>query len=105
MANYDDLNNKRIFGVGILSVIVVAVAALAVQVLYYWMVRIQEDHTASMSSYARSSRVLSEQSAEIADFGVDSSTGNLTMPIERAMEIIVRQKGKSEENQHDGDEA
>lgn len=105
MADYDDLNNKRIFGVAILSVVVVAVTALAVQVLYFWMVRIQEDHTASMSSYARSSRVLSEQSAEIADFGVDESTGNLKMPIEKAIELVVTKKSEGETQTHGDDEA
>ncbi len=35
MAAYDDLDVKRIFIVGIASVVVTAVTALAVQVLYY----------------------------------------------------------------------
>ena len=35
MASYDDLDTKSIFTVGILSIVVTAVTALAVQVVYY----------------------------------------------------------------------
>ena len=42
MAAYDDLNVKRIFTVGIGSILVTLVTALAVQVLYYWLVQWQD---------------------------------------------------------------
>ena len=43
MAAYDDLNVSRIWTVGIISVIVTAVTALAVQVLYYALVQWQSE--------------------------------------------------------------
>jgi hypothetical protein len=42
MAAYDDLDVKRIFVVGIASVVVTAVTALAVQVVYYTMAQQQK---------------------------------------------------------------
>lgn len=106
MASYDDLNDKRIFAVGILSVIVVAVSALAVQVLYYWMVRLQEESTASMSSYSRQDRILDKQTAEIENFGVDPESANITIPIKDAVKKVVDERQKSEtNNQSSNDEA
>lgn len=105
MAGYDDLNNKRIFSVAILSVIVVAVTALAVQVLYYWMVRLQEDQTAAMSNYGRSDRVIEQQTAEISGYGVDPDTGNLTMPIDAAIKKVVDRQPEKDESPPADDEA
>lgn len=92
MANYDDLNNKRIFAVAILSVVVVAVSALAVQVLYYWMVRLQETSTAEMSAYRRENAVLAAQDEEIRRFGVDEQTAAITMPIDDAIQQVLQQR-------------
>ena len=101
MAAYDDLNNKRIFGVAILSVIVVVATALAVQVLYYWMVRLQHDQTAAQSSYARSNEVLAEQTAEIERYGVDPGTAKLTLPIDQAIQRVVRERSSKEQQTDD----
>ena len=47
MAAYDDLNVKRIFIVGIVSIVVTAVTALAVQVLYYYLEDVQQARTSA----------------------------------------------------------
>ena len=96
MAAYDDLNDKRIFSVGILSVVVVIATALAVQVLYYWMVRFQESATARFSSYRRSDEVLEAQTNEIESYGVDEQTAAVTMPIGVAIErLVAKRSGQS----------
>lgn len=97
MADYDDLDDKRIFTVGILSVVVVAVTALAVQVLYYWMVRVQEDSTAAESSYRRENAALVEQTEQLSRFGVDPNTAEIRIPIEQAIEKVVKQHSQSSE--------
>ena len=85
MAAYDDLNVKRIFIVGIASIVVTAVTALAVQVLYYYLAEVQIARTSANSSYTR-------QTAQIAkEQGVDAETGNLTIPIDQAMNVIISQ--------------
>ena len=61
MAAYDDLNVKRIFVVGIASVVVTAVTALAVQVLYYSMAQWQQSETQAASNYTRQNEILQQQ--------------------------------------------
>jgi hypothetical protein len=91
MASYDDLNTKRIFAVGILSVVVTAVTALAVQVVYYALLQWQEQIVTESSDYARQNEVLETQQAEVSSYGVDAETGNFTIPIEKSMELMVSQ--------------
>lgn len=91
MAAYDDLDDRRIFAVSILSVLVVAVTALAVQVLYYWMVSIQEAETAKKSNYNRQNQALELQEEEIANFGVDPDSGAVTIPIDEAINRVLNQ--------------
>ncbi len=108
MASYDDLNVKRIFTVGILSVVVTAVTALAVQVVYYWLVQVQSAETAAASDYRRQNRILEQQQQEIASYGVDPQTGNIIIPIQKSIELMVRDKttpSPSEETQAQEDQA
>ncbi len=89
MAAYDDLNVKRILSVGILSVVVTAVTALAVQVIYYWMVQVQTAETAEASDYTRQNTILEQQQSEIATYGVDPQTGNIMIPIDQAIKHLI----------------
>ncbi len=88
MAAYDDLDVKRIFVVGIASVVVTAVTALAVQVLYYAMAQQQKAETAAASNYARQNSILKAQQDEISTYGVDENTGKLVIPVDKAIEMI-----------------
>jgi hypothetical protein len=92
MAAYDDLDVKRIFSVGILSVVVTAVTALAVQVVYYWMVEVQSAETAAASNYGRQNTILEDQQNEIARYDVDPQTGNIIIPIDKAIELMIGNK-------------
>ena len=92
MAAYDDVNAKRIFSVGILSIAITAVTALAVQVVYYYMVQIQTAETAAASDYTRQNTILKQQQDEIAAYDVDSATGNIVIPIKKAIELMVGEK-------------
>ncbi len=94
MAAYDDLNGTRIFTVGIISVVVTAVTALAVQVLYYSMVRWQQADTAAQSDYRRQNVILTDQLDQISNYGVDPATGNVTIPVTDAIELMVKEKSK-----------
>ena len=95
MAAYDDLNVKRIFIVGIASVVVTAVTALAVQVLYYYLSEVQNARTSANGSYTRQNNALESQTAQITVAqGVDDETGNLTIPIGQAMKFIISESEK-----------
>ena len=89
MAAYDDLNVKRIFVVGIASVVVTAVTALAVQVLYHAMAQWQKTETQAASNYTRQNSILQEQLQEVSVFGVDDTTGNIVIPVEKAIDLMV----------------
>ena len=95
MAAYDDLNVKRIFTVGIASVAVTLVTALAVQVLYYWLVEWQDSETRAASNYERQIGILAEQKAEISNYGVNEETGNIVIPIDKAIELFVSEKAET----------
>ena len=97
MAAYDDLDVKRIFSVGILSIMVTAVTALAVQVVYYYMVQIQTAETAAASDYTRQNRILKQQQEEISSYGVDPQSGNIVIPIDKAIELMVGDKQSTSE--------
>ena len=94
MAAYDDLDVKRIFVVGIISVVVTAVTALAVQVMYYSLVQWQDAETAAASNYERQNRILNEQKERISSYGVDEATGNIIIPIEKAIDLMVGDNDK-----------
>lgn len=103
MAAYDDLNVRRIFEVGIISVVVTAVTALAVQVLYYQMVQWQQVETAAESDYRRQERILKEQTDQISQYGVDAETGNITIPVQDAFKLMVNEKGETQSDAKSSD--
>ncbi len=87
MATYDDLNVPRIAVISVLSVVTTAVTILAIQVLYYAMAQYVENQKIEQATYARSQAVLTQQAEEVSSFGVDESTGNITVPVDS----VIRQ--------------
>lgn len=106
MAAYDDVDVKRIFSVGILSIVVTAVTALAVQVVYYYMVQVQTSETAAASDYTRQNTILREQQAEISNYGVDPQSGNIVIPIKQAIDLMIEEAtpATSEEKKESSEE-
>ncbi|MGI9474649.1 MAG: hypothetical protein ACR2NZ_24165 [Rubripirellula sp.] len=92
MAAYDDLDVRKIFIVGIGSVVVTAVTALAVQVLYYSLAEWQNAETQANSDYRRQNAILAEQTEQISAYGVDTETGFITIPIDEAIKLVVEEK-------------
>ncbi len=104
MAAYDDLNVKRIFVVGILSVVVTAVTALAVQVVYYSLQQWQASETQAASNYARQNAILQEQEEQVSVYGVDAETGNIVIPVKKAIELMASDDPHSDANASHSDE-
>tara|TARA_R110002049_G_scaffold285698_1_gene466732 strand:- start:135367 stop:135684 length:318 start_codon:yes stop_codon:yes gene_type:complete len=104
MAAYDDLNVSRIFTVGIISVVVTAVTALAVQVLYYALVQWQSEAKIAQSDYRRQQAVFAEQIEQISSYGVDPTTGNVTIPIDDAIELMASENKKANDQKNKSDE-
>ena len=99
MAKYDDLNTRQIFIVGIGSVVVTIVTILAVQYVYYLLVASHESVLQAESSYRRQNTILAEQFESVSQYGADPETGNVTIPIEKAMELVA-QESQSEADNH-----
>ncbi len=91
MAKYDDLNTKQIFIIGIGSVVVTIVTILAVQYVFYLLVAGHQEQLAAESSYRRQNTVLAEQVDNVSQYGADADTGNVTIPVEQAMEYVVQE--------------
>ena len=66
MAAYDDLNVSRIFSVGIISIVVTVVTALAVQVLFYALTEWQEESKSAQSDYRRQEAMIQQQADQIS---------------------------------------
>jgi len=89
MAAYDDLNGKRIATISVISILVTAVTVLAVQVLYFAMAGYVDDQKVRSASYIRPNRILANQAEEISSYGVDSETGNITVPVGEVMKKMA----------------
>ena len=98
MAAYDDLDVKRIFAVGVFSIVITAVTALAVQVIYFALLQWQTAETKAESNYDRQNRVLSQQQAEISTYGVDAETGNIVIPVDEAIRLMVSENGHTDDH-------
>ncbi|MCC9600109.1 hypothetical protein LOC67_06020 [Stieleria sp. JC731] len=96
MAKYDDLDTRQIFVIGIGSVLVTIVTILAVQYVYFLLVDAHQTQLQADSKYTRQNQVLAEQMESISRYGADEATGNAVMPIENAMQEVIK-----EANSHD----
>ncbi len=90
MAQYDDLNVGRIFTVGLISIVVTAITALAVQVFYFSIAQWHLEEKSALGNYRSQNEVLNTQADRIASYGVDETTGNITIPIDKAIELTVK---------------
>lgn len=99
MAKYDDLDTKQIFIIGIASVAVTVVTILAVQYVYYLLVSGHQATLQAESSYQRQNKILDDQKESIRQYGADPLTGNATIPIERAMELVAKEAQTESESQ------
>ncbi|MEO1614850.1 MAG: hypothetical protein AAFV88_03315 [Planctomycetota bacterium] len=101
MAKYDDLDTRQIFIIGIGSVVVTVVTILAVQYVYYLLVDGYQDQLQAESRYTRQNRILAEQSADIQQYGADPLTANVTIPIEKAMDLVIEEQAKPTKSEND----
>ena len=50
---------------------------------------------AAASNYQRQNKILEEQQRQISSYGVDEQTGNIVIPIDKAIELMVGENTKS----------
>ena len=98
MAKYDDLNTRQIFIIGISSVVVTVLTILAVQYVYYLLVDAHQGQLQAESSYHRQNAVLADQMETVSKYGADPLTGNITIPIDKAMELVAKESQSESDN-------
>lgn len=97
MAERDDLNVPMIATVGAVSVILTVAIVIAVQALYFNYANSETMRKVIEAPTVNADSRLAEQEAKLARYGwVNRAEGTVTVPIERAMELVVDEYRASE---------
>jgi hypothetical protein len=88
-AGRDDVNSGLIAVVGFVSAIVTFALIIGIQVLYYHVSQAENERKVIRVSDVESDSMLAQQEAKLARY--DNDKGRVTIPIERAMELVVRE--------------
>ena len=86
MSNYNDLNNRQIITISVISAALTFIAILASQVIYYALEQREHRLKSAQSHYAAGNDLLAEQMGTIEEYGVNSLTGQIQIPIDEAIE-------------------
>lgn len=93
IAEKDGLNIPMIVTVGLISVVVTAVSVIAVQTLYYSYAADETQRKVVEAPTANADSKLAEQIAKLSRYSwTDRKKGIVTVPIERAMRLVVQEK-------------
>lgn len=91
---HDDLNVPMIALFGVLACVLTFALVLGVQVLYYRVANSEVQRKVIAAQAMDSASIMAEQEAKLARYGwLDRAQGRATIPIERAMELIVQERG------------
>lgn len=100
----DGLNTPVIAVVGFVSAIVTFALIIAVQVLYYQVSAGETDRKVIGVRAEEADDMLAQQDAKLARYGwVDRAKGSVTVPVERAMDLVVREL--QEQQKHESQDA
>ena len=92
MAERDDLNVPMIATVGAVSVILTIASVFAVQALYFSYANSENQRKVVEAPTSNADSRLAEQEAKLARYGwVSREDGTVTIPIERAMRLVVEE--------------
>jgi hypothetical protein len=92
MTERDDMNVPMITGIGVISVAVTVATIFAVQAIYVRYTNAELERKVVQVPAATSDSKLAEQEAKLSRYSwVDRSKGVTTIPVERAMQLVVRE--------------
>lgn len=95
-ASYDDLNIPTIGTLGVVTALLSFASIVGTQAIYYTFEKAQFEKKKVQVPYADSDHKLNEQRGRISNFGwVDRKNDVVTIPIDRAMELVVKEQGPS----------
>jgi hypothetical protein len=94
MAQYDDVKTSKIALVGFLSTIIIVIIVFVLQVIYYHAVAVQFQEKDVETPLVEVQTATSTQQAKLLQYHwIDQAKGVVAIPIDRAMEIVVREGG------------
>ena len=107
MVQQDDLNIPAIATVGVVAVAMTIAAVLAVQTLYLNYAQAEIQRKVVEAPTANSDSRLAEQRAQLARYSwADAESGVTTIPIERAMRLVVDElRAEQQETSQGGNDA
>ena len=96
----DGLNTPVIAVVGFVSAVLTFALIVAVQVLFYQVSAAETDRKVIAVRADEADDMLAQQDARLARYGwVDRAKGRVTVPVERAMELVVRELQEQQQSQ------
>jgi hypothetical protein len=96
----DGLNTPAIAAVGFVSAVLTFALIVAVQVLYYHVSAAETDRKVIAVRAEEADDMQAQQDAKLARYGwVDRAQGRVAVPVERAMELVVRELQEQQKNQ------
>lgn len=103
MANYDDLNNRQIFTVAIISAVLTFITILACQVVYYALAERIAEQKLQEAQFFQGNSILTRQSDAISQYGVNEETGQVQIPVEMVMTRLADQHSSKKDNEKDNE--
>jgi hypothetical protein len=92
MMQKDNIDAVRVAAVGFFGAFIVFLAVLALQVLFHWQDRREGEKKAG--SPVEYPVLAAKQAALLGQYGwVDKAAGTVRIPIERAMELVLAERG------------
>lgn len=86
----------QLFFVGLLSIVLTAVAVMGLQALYYWQLDRVEASESLYPPSAKLDALLTAQEKRLASYAVvDEKKQIVAVPIRRAMELVVNELSRS----------
>ncbi len=103
MAERDDLNVPMIATVGVISVTLTVAIVFAVQALYFNYANRETQRKVVQAPTVDSNSRLAEQEAKLQRYSwVSKENGTVTIPVERAMSLVVRELGAQDTRHGNG---
>lgn len=93
MAKYDDINTQLVAAVGLVSVLAVVGSIVGIQALYNNFELSEQDRKVVAIEAIDAKNLLAEQEAKLNRAGwIDREKAIVAIPIDRAMELVVRER-------------
>ncbi len=91
----DRPDTARIAIIGVVGAVILFIIIVAIQALFYGMERAEQDRKEARERSETVAQVRAEQRQRIGSYGwVDQKKGVVRIPIERAMELLVKRSEK-----------